>query len=104
MKPSRVNHAVSPAGRAGKLPSCLHRLPLCGEWSVKTATEEGGRCCLCIPLSPVASARMMDSTRTSGSAQHLSGHEPHMKSLLVIGVFLDLVGVVILGRSISRGL
>jgi hypothetical protein len=41
----------------------------------------------------------MDGTRTSDSAQHLSGHEPNMKSLLVIGVFLDLVGVVIVGMG-----
>jgi hypothetical protein len=42
---------------------------------------------------------MMDGTRTSGSAQHLSGRWPRVKSLLVIGLFLDLVGVVILGMG-----
>jgi hypothetical protein len=42
---------------------------------------------------------MMDGTRTSDSALHVSRCWPRMKSLLVIGLFLDLVGVVILGMG-----
>jgi hypothetical protein len=46
----------------------------------------------------------MDGTRTSGSEQHVSGRWPRMKSLFVIGLFLDLVGVVILGmRDVMKG-
>ena len=41
----------------------------------------------------------MDGTRTSDSALHVSRRWPRMKSLLVIGLFLDLVGVVILGMG-----
>jgi len=33
----------------------------------------------------------------SGSEQHTSVHWPSMKTLTVVGLFLDLVGVVILG-------
>ena len=41
----------------------------------------------------------MDGTRTSGSEQHVSGRWPRMKSLFVTGLFLDLVGVVIVGMG-----
>src|ERR1043166_2086258 len=49
--------------------------------------------------SPVASALLMDGTRTSDSELYVSRRWSRMKSLLVIGLFLDLVGVVIVGMG-----
>lgn len=56
----------------------------------------GGRCYLC-PLSPGSSSLVLYAMRASCSERDASVHRWSMKLLTVIGLCLDLVGVVILG-------
>jgi hypothetical protein len=75
----------------------IHEQHKLGSRIAKDGHPRGGRCCL--SLSRLDRLLVIDARREPCSERDASVHRWSMKLLTVMGLFLDLVGVIILGMG-----